>query len=93
MSLSFLKPLEIWAPKQNCIFAAIHGKKSCISGNYDPVDVLLMGNKKKIAEAVESCARIGGEKYISAAGCEVPRRTPPENLKAVDDTLKNLMMH
>ena len=73
--------------------AAIHGQKSCISGNYDPVDVLLMGNKKKIAEAVESCARIGGEKYISAAGCEVPRRTPPENLKAVDDTLKNLMMH
>ncbi len=66
------------------------GGKSCVSGNYDPVAVMLQGTPESIDRAVRECADVGGSRYISAAGCEVPKFTPPENLMQVRKTLAEL---
>ena len=67
--------------------AALHGNVTCINGNYDPVAVLLQGSVQGVKNAVKSCAHAGGIKHTSAAGCEVPKHTPPANLMAVHDAL------
>ncbi len=64
--------------------AELAAGKGMVCGNYDPVAVLLQGTTDDIALAVRNCAKLGG---ISAAGCEVPKFTPVENLLAVHQTL------
>lgn len=68
----------------------ILGGKTCVSGNYDPVAVMLQGTTEEIDNAVRVCAGIGGKHYISAAGCEVPKFTPVENLMQVKKTIAEL---
>ncbi len=70
--------------------AALHGETCALSGNYDPVAVLLQGTPQTVAQAVKKCAGIGGPKYVSAAGCEVPGQTPEENQLAVYETLRDM---
>ncbi len=65
----------------------LYKDKISISGNYDPVAVLLQGTTADVRSAVQDCVNIGGDKYISAAGCEVPKHTPKENLLAVHECL------
>jgi uroporphyrinogen decarboxylase len=67
--------------------AELHGRTCALSGNYNPVTVLLQGSAQTVSEAVISCADVGGPRYMSAAGCEVPKLTPEGNLLAVYDTL------
>lgn len=62
---------------------------SVLSGNYDPVAVLLQGTPESVRRAAEECAQKGGTHYISSAGCEVPKFTPPENLLAVKEYLES----
>lgn len=71
--------------------AALYGETCTLSGNYDPVAVLLQGTHETVAQAVKMCAGIGGPKYVSAAGCEVPGQTPEANLLAVYETLQDLI--
>lgn len=70
--------------------ALAEGKNVVYSGNYDPVAVLLQGTPERVREAVLSCAAICPDRYISSAGCEVPRDTPPENLLAVAEAVKEV---
>lgn len=70
--------------------AQLHADVCALGGNYDPVAVLLQGTPQSVAQAVDDCAHLGGSRYISAAGCEVPRATNPENLLAVAQTLARL---
>ena len=65
----------------------LHGNKSCICGNYDPVAILLMSDENKVREAAAHCAEIGGDRYISSAGCEVPKYTPQRNLQVINELL------
>lgn len=60
----------------------------CINGNFDPVGVLLNGTVDDVKQAVVKCIKSGNERLFISAGCEVPKNTPYENLKAVDDVLK-----
>jgi len=66
------------------------GDITCVNGNYDPVAVLLQGTIQDVKNAVRACALIGGAKHSSSAGCEVPKHTPPANLMAVHEVLKQL---
>lgn len=63
-------------------------RPTILCGNYDPVAVLLQGSPEQVRRAVLSCLDLCPDRYISSAGCEVPRDTPPENLLAVAETLK-----
>ena len=70
--------------------AGLFGNITCINGNYDPVAVLLQGSVQDVKNAVKSCMLMGGMKHTSAAGCEVPKHTPQENLMAVHDALREM---
>ncbi len=80
--------LDWMVPMDNA--TELYGNITCINGNYDPVAVLLQGSVQDVKNAVKTCAHTGGIKHTSAAGCEVPKHTPPENLMAVYDALREL---
>ncbi len=66
-------------------------RPTILCGNYDPVTVLLQGTPESVRASVNACADLFKDRYISSAGCEVPRLTPPENLLAVDEALRMRM--
>ncbi|MDR2774533.1 MAG: uroporphyrinogen decarboxylase family protein [Tannerella sp.] len=70
--------------------ASLYGDKVCVNGNYDPVAILLQGNVATVKNSVKQCAGIGGLKYTSSVGCEVPKNTPQENLLAVYEALEEI---
>lgn len=61
------------------------GPQQVLNGNIDPVAVLRGGTPESIAAAIAQCHRQAGPRYVVAAGCEVPRDTPEENLLALRD--------
>jgi MtaA/CmuA family methyltransferase len=52
-------------------------------GNIDPVRILRDGTPETITAMVGECYRAAGPRYIVGAGCEVPRATPAENMRAL----------
>ncbi len=59
------------------------GSGVAISGNMDPVSVVLKGTPAAIRNAVLSAYEQVGNPYMVNAGCEIPSGTPPENLRAL----------
>lgn len=58
-------------------------------GNIDPVRVLRDGTPDGVTKAIAECHRQSGERYIVGAGCEIPRGTPPENVRALTEYAKS----
>jgi MtaA/CmuA family methyltransferase len=61
------------------------GSKQVLLGNMDPVRALRDGTPQSVTRALEECYQAAGPRYIVGAGCEVPRGTPEENLRALTD--------
>lgn len=59
------------------------GRKSTICGNLDPVRDVLRGTPESIRAASEACYDEVGNPFMVNAGCEIPSRTPVENLQAL----------
>jgi uroporphyrinogen-III decarboxylase len=59
------------------------GPRTLLLGNLDPVRLLRDGTPGTIRNALAHCHRQAGSRYIIGAGCEVPRDTPPDNLRAL----------
>jgi len=66
------------------------GPNQVLAGNLDPVKVLRNGTPESVAAAIAQCHREAGGRYIVAAGCEVPRDTPAENLRALHDYARSV---
>ena len=64
---------------------AAMGPHQVLLGNLNPVSALRNSNPEAITRAVAECHRQAGPRYIVGAGCEVPRDTPHENLRALGD--------
>jgi len=62
---------------------AAMGPQQVLAGNIDPVKTLRNGTPESVAAAIVQCYLDAGPRYIVAAGCEVPRGTPPENIQAL----------
>lgn len=75
VDLDFLAPLGEGREKM--------GFDQVLLGNIDPVRVLRNGTPPTVTEAIAECHRQAGPRYIVGAGCEVPRDTPHENLRAL----------
>ncbi len=67
---------------------ALNGLALC--GNVDPVAVYLQGTPEVVRAGILENAAVGYARWISAAGCEIPEQTPPENLLAQAHTLRDL---
>ncbi len=61
------------------------GPDQVLLGNIDPVRTLRDGTPASITAAIAECHRQAAPRYIVGAGCEVPRSTPPDNLRALTD--------
>lgn len=59
------------------------GERQVIAGNIDPVKTLRNGTPESVHKAVAECHRAAGSNFIIAAGCEIPRDTPHENITAM----------
>jgi len=59
------------------------GPSQVLLGNMNPVAVLRDGTPADVTAALAECHRQAGARFIVGAGCEVPRDTPPENLRAL----------
>lgn len=66
----------------------ILGSDVVIAGNLDPVSVLKDSQPEVIINELMKCRLMAGDNYIIGAGCEVPRGTPYQNLKAMADFSK-----
>jgi MtaA/CmuA family methyltransferase len=75
VDLDFLAPVSEGREKM--------GPDQVILGNIDPVRVLRNGTPDEVASAIAECRREAGGRYVVGAGCEVPRDTPHENLRAL----------
>ncbi len=61
------------------------GPGQVLLGNLNPVQALRAGTPDSVRAAITQCHRDAGARYIVGAGCEVPRDTPPANVRALVD--------
>jgi uroporphyrinogen-III decarboxylase len=61
------------------------GEAQVLLGNINPVTVLRDGNVDLVTKAIGQCHQDAGARYIVGAGCEVPRDTPSENVRALGE--------
>ena len=54
-----------------------------LGGNLDPVQAVLKGTPDAIRAALRRAYAQAGNPFVANAGCEIPSRTPVENLKAL----------
>jgi MtaA/CmuA family methyltransferase len=59
------------------------GQQQTLAGNLDPVRDLRNGSPETIAQALTALQQLAGVRWIVAAGCEVVRDTPHENMHAM----------
>jgi uroporphyrinogen decarboxylase len=61
------------------------GKKVCLMGNVDPVNVLLRGNPETVEEECKRCIEIGapGGGFVLSLGGGPSMETPEENIEAM----------
>ena len=61
------------------------GGSPVLLGNLNPVTVLMDGTPEMVNSGITKCHREAGPRFIVGAGCEVPRGTPEENLRALGE--------
>jgi len=59
------------------------GPEEVLLGNLDPVRDLRNGTPESVYAATAKCHQEAGPRFIAGAGCEVPRDTPPANIRAM----------
>jgi len=60
---------------------AAMGDRQVLLGNLHPVNLVKNGTPESVREALAKCQAAAGPAWISGAGCEVPRQSPPENVR------------
>ncbi len=56
------------------------GPSQVLAGNVDPVAVLRNGTPNDVRRGIAQCQGAAEKNYIIAAGCEIPRDTPHDNV-------------
>lgn len=69
--------------------AEILPENCCISGNFNPVTIMFQGTPEDVKAEVRRCKKIRNRnRNFIAAGCEIPRDTPMENLMAMKEAME-----
>ncbi len=66
----------------------VMGGEVVITGNIPPVDVVAMGTVEDIFRSARECVRKAWDSpkgFILCTGCQIPKGTPMENIKAIMD--------
>jgi MtaA/CmuA family methyltransferase len=75
VDIDFLVPLEK--------ARSTMGPLQTLAGNLDPVRDICNGTPESITHALEALQQQAGARWVVAAGCEIARGTPHENLRAL----------
>jgi uroporphyrinogen decarboxylase len=67
--------------------ALFEGTKTAVSGNVDPVEVMMRGSDQTVEEGIKRCIEQGTSTTLIAGGCEIPVATPEKNLLLMDRLL------
>jgi uroporphyrinogen-III decarboxylase len=59
------------------------GPRQTLAGNLDPVRALRNSSTESIAQTLEALQQQAAARWIVAAGCEVVRDTPHDNVHAI----------
>jgi MtaA/CmuA family methyltransferase len=59
------------------------GSQQVLTGNLDPVRDVRNGSPETITQKLEALRKQAGARWVVAAGCEIVRDTPHENLRAL----------
>jgi uroporphyrinogen-III decarboxylase len=59
------------------------GPFQTITGNLDPVRDIRNGSAETITQSLSALRQKAGERWVVAAGCEIVRDTPHDNLRAM----------
>ena len=59
------------------------GPLQTLTGNLDPVREVRNGSPRTVTERLEALQQQAGDRWVVAAGCEIVRDTPHENLRAM----------
>jgi uroporphyrinogen-III decarboxylase len=59
------------------------GPQQVLLGNIHPVQVVRDGTPDDVMRTLDECYRAAAPNYIVGAGCEIPRGTPHENVRAM----------
>lgn len=65
------------------------GAGQVLLGNLNPVAALRNSTPDKIREDLARCHREAGARFVAGAGCEIPRDTPHENVRALAEYARN----
>jgi MtaA/CmuA family methyltransferase len=74
VDLDFLSPVAEGRAKM--------GANQVILGNVNPFAVVRQGQPEDVFKAIAECHQQAGARYIIGPGCEIPRDTPHENVRA-----------
>ncbi len=77
-------PAPLWEARQAM------GERQVLAGNLNPVADVRNGTPETILRALAECHRQAGPRWVVAAGCEIPRGTPPENLLALGQYVQGI---
>jgi uroporphyrinogen-III decarboxylase len=80
VDLDYLAPVSLAREKM--------GPQQVLMGNIDPVRSLRDGTPETIGRDLAECHRQAGNRFVIGAGCEIPRDTPPENVRALSQYAK-----
>jgi len=75
--------IDIDSPVSMAEARSILGEHPSLSGNLNPVRELRDSSPEGIEQNLETVRRQAGGRWIVAAGCEIPRGTPKENVLAM----------
>lgn len=63
------------------------GNRTSICGNICPAGIILQGSVEDVCRETLDCARKSGVRGIVSTGCEIPKYSPHENVRAITETL------
>jgi MtaA/CmuA family methyltransferase len=75
--------VDIDYPVQMVAARSKMGSQQTLAGNLDPVRCVRNGSPEAIVESLHALQQQAGARWIVAAGCEIVRDTPHENLRAM----------
>jgi MtaA/CmuA family methyltransferase len=67
---------------------AVMGERQVLLGNVHPVNVVKNGKPEDVRHALAKCRAEAGSGWIAGAGCEIPRQSPPENVRCFAEVLE-----
>jgi uroporphyrinogen-III decarboxylase len=59
------------------------GRDQIILGNLNPVSAIRESTPQKVMQDLAACHAACGSRFVVGAGCEIPRDTPHENVRAL----------